>query len=93
MTRCLEDQGNVYGIVRDLGIICSLTRCRPGWLLHAVATNVDGSILAILGPGARVLVERDDKREGWPRCSCTKRKKVITYRNRQISALAVIVPI
>jgi hypothetical protein len=41
----LGDQANVSEAVRDVGIICSLTRCRPGWLLHKVAT--DG---AALGP-------------------------------------------
>jgi hypothetical protein len=25
--RCLEDQANASGMVRDVGIICSLTRC------------------------------------------------------------------
>jgi hypothetical protein len=29
-TRCLEDQANECGIVRDVGIICLLTRCRSG---------------------------------------------------------------
>jgi len=30
MTRCLEDQANACGMVRDVGIICPLTRCRSG---------------------------------------------------------------
>lgn len=37
-TRCLEDQANTSGVVRDVGIICSLTRCRPG-LTGVVATR------------------------------------------------------
>jgi hypothetical protein len=37
-TRCLEDQANAYGILRDVGIICSLIRCRSG-LDRMVATR------------------------------------------------------
>ncbi len=29
-TRYLEVQGNVYGMVLDMGLICRLTRCQPG---------------------------------------------------------------
>jgi hypothetical protein len=34
-----EDQGNASGIVRNVGFICPLTRCRSGWLLQEVATG------------------------------------------------------
>ena len=53
---CLEDQANVCGIVRDVGIICLLTRCRSG-LTGMVATRGgyragQRSVLAILPIGA-----------------------------------------
>ncbi len=55
-TRCLEDQANTSGIVRDVGIICLLTRCRSG-LTRMVATRGGyrpgwRSVLAILPIGA-----------------------------------------
>jgi hypothetical protein len=35
---CLEDQANVYGMMRDVGFIDPLTRCRSG-LTGMVATR------------------------------------------------------
>ena len=55
-TCCLEDQANASGIVRDVGFICPLTRCRSG-LTGMVATRGGyrrgrRSVLAILPIGA-----------------------------------------
>ena len=56
MTLCLEDRGNETGMVRDVGFIGQLTRCRPG-LTGMVATRGgyragQSSVLAILPTGA-----------------------------------------
>ena len=68
-TRCLEDQANASGVVRDVGIVCPLTRCRPG-LTGMVATRSGyrrgrRSVLAILPTGAPGILVKGAVKPGY----------------------------